>query len=291
MTGIVIAPPTTFKPVVATSPVMAGGGKYRLGGGDPQTLGFETVTPGNKKTALFLVITGKTGTGKNRLAYSAAEEGKPVLEIAIVEKGSEGDDATSEYTKTGLVKRKLFIVDDKDPLNQLQAKRIFEEFQKTVFALYGFDGTLVINSIDEIYEIGRMAIYETLEKVMRRDYGPINRAMNDILSYFARTDSRTNLILLSKGVDLWVGGENTGRTGYKGYPNAEFLCDTLVSLDKEVYVVPSDKKAKDIVFLENEKKFSCTIFKSTADSSQEGKELKGKEITFANIKKLTLPSV
>lgn len=288
----VIAPPVSFKPPVIAPPksmVMVGAGKFRLGNGNPAMLGFEPVPTKNEKRGLFAIITGKAGTGKNSLAYSAVEEG-PVLEIAIMERGTEGDAHMQQYTSRG-VQRKIYVVDDKDPLNKIESERIWEDFRRTVFALYGFQGTIIINTIDEIYEIGRMAELGKLEKTMRRDYAAINRPMNELLSYFQKVDCVTNLILLSKGVDQWVNGENTGFTDYKGYPNALFMSDAMVVMTKEQPLAqPDDKRTTHLVPVPIEKRFKCTIMRAPADVKQEGQVLMGKDINFAEIKKRVLPT-
>jgi len=288
----VIGAPITFKPPVIAPPksaIMAGGGKFRLGGGNPEILGFEPIPRGNKKSSLFLIIVGRAGSGKNSLAYSAVEEG-PVLDISVLERGTEGDDYMQQYTSRD-IKRKVFTIDDKDPLNPIEASRIWDEFQKIMFALYGFQGTIVVNTIDEIYDLGRVATMP--DKSMRRDYGAINRPMNDMLGYFQRVDCPTNLILISKGVDYWVKGENTGLMAYKGFPNAEFMSDCMVSMNKKTMVEPdaSDKKAKGMVLLPIEKRFSCTIMRAPAAIKHEGTTLYGSDITFKEIKKRVLPVV
>lgn len=284
MTGITIAPPTSFKP---PSPPKLAAGKFKMGGGIPEKMGFEPISTVNKKKNIFLIIAGKEGTGKNRLAYSAIEEGRPVLEMAVVERGSEGDANTSKYTSKGIL-RKLFVTDDKDTSNKLTADRLWHDFQETMYALYDFEGTLIVNSIDEIYGMARDALLPG--KSMRRDYGEINQPMNDLLGWFQRVESKTNLILLSKGLDLWTNGEVSEiMCEYRGYPNARFMADAIVSLGKKVLEEPQDKKLKGMQIVPVDRRFFCTILKSPADISQEGVRLMGNDINFLEIKRRTLP--
>lgn len=281
-----IAPPTTFKP---PAPVRLAGGKYKMGGGIPENLGFAPISTINKKEGIFLIIAGKEGTGKNRLAYSAIDEGRPVLEMSVVERGSEGDIHTAKFTSKGIL-RKLFVTDDKDFSNKIEAGKIWDDFQETIYALYGFEGTIIVNSIDEIYALARVALLEP-GKAMRRDYGEINKPMNDLLGWFQRVECKTNLILLSKGLDYWTNGEVSEiLCDYKGYPNARFMADTIVSLGKKVLEEPADpKKQKGMQIVPIERRFFCTILKSPADSSQEGVRLMGSDINFMEIKRRTLP--
>lgn len=285
MTGnIVIAPPISFKP---PTPVKLAGGKFKVGGGVPSELGFNPINPINKKEGMFLIVAGKEGTGKNRLAYSAVEEGRPVLEMAIEERGSEGDANMAKFTSKGIL-RKVFNMDDKDTGNRLIAEKVWDDFQATLFALHGFDGTIIINGIDEIYRIARTALLK--ERSMRRDYGELNGPMNELLDVFQRSDCRTNLILLSKGLDYWVNGEvSMELCDYKGYPNARFMADTIVSLGKRVLEEPADIKKKGMQVVPIDRRFFCTILKSPADTSQEGVRLMGNEINFMEIKRRTLP--
>src|SRR3990167_6075944 len=135
-----IAPPSTFKPLAL--PKLARD-KFKMGGGIPSEMGFEPISTVNKKEGIFLIIAGKEGTGKNRLAYSAIDEGRPVLEMAVVERGSEGDANIAKYTSKGIL-RKLFVMDDKDTSNKLTADRVWDDFQETLYAFYDFDGTLIV---------------------------------------------------------------------------------------------------------------------------------------------------
>jgi hypothetical protein len=277
----IVQPQSAAANAVAT---LVGQGKFKLGNGDPEQMGFMPVPVKSKKQSLFLIIVGRHGSGKNTLAYSAIEEG-PVAEIAIIERGTEGDEYMQQYTKKGIL-RKTFVVDAADPLSPDESGRIFREWQKIMYSLYGYKGTVVLNTIDEIYEIARVAINGRLDKTMRRDYGDVNRAMNDILYFFTRTDCPTNLVLISKGVDIWIKGENTGQMDYKGFPNARYMSDGMISLDKQTFV--EDEKTKKLKVLPVAERFSGVITRAPAATIQEGTVLKGTELNFMELKRRML---
>lgn len=263
---------------------MAGGGKFRLGDGDPLKMGFMPIPVKNQKKALYLIIVGKQGTGKNTLAYSAIEEG-PVCEISIIERGTEGDEHIQQYTQKGIL-RKTYVIDAADPLSSEESIRIFSDWQKTMYSLYDWEGTVILNTIDEIYDIARKAIIGKMEKVVRREYGDVNRAMNDILYYFTRVECKTNLILLSKGYDVWVNGENTGLMDYKGFPNAKYMSDGMISLDKVTFRENKKDRSMDVIPIPE--RFSGTITRCPAAMKHEGLVVRGADLKFVPLKKRML---
>lgn len=279
---ITLAPPTSFRAPLAVNPIIKSPTGHIVGKFDNlDALGFTQIPDKNIKKSVFLIITGKEGSGKNGLAYSAIDEG-PVVEIQIQDRGTEGDEHNAALVRKG-IKRK--VIGNHSVDTKPGAEAVFDEFLKLLYGLYGFPGTVIVNTIEEIYEIGRVA----KEVVMRREYGLINRPMTDVLSYFTRVDSPTNLVLLSKGVDVYVNGTIVhDKIDYKGYPGARGMSDCIVAIDKQTYVDPGTKKANDLVLLPIDRRFSATIMRNPAALKEEGTVLRGKDLHFSVIKRKAL---
>lgn len=276
---------TVSRPVGAPDArMMAGGGKFRVGGYTPEQLGAQPVSPVNQKRSLFLVVVGRGGSGKNTLAYSAIEDG-PVVELCMQERGSTGSGRIQEFLKRG-VDRKVLLPETSDPTSPANAERMWEEAQRFLFGLYGFPGTIVVNTGEELYETGRVAINGRLDKVMQRDYGPINRAMNEIFGLYALESCVTNLIIISKGRDVYIGGENTGMMEPGGWKNASFMADGVVFLSKETYGAGSDRNRAQV--LPVDQRIKGTIIKCPADLAMEGTTLSGDGLRFTELKKRML---
>lgn len=278
---------TVSRPASPQAPetrMMAGGGKFRVGGYTPEKLGAQPVPTTNVKRSLFMVVVGRSGSGKNTLAYSAIEDG-PVVELCMQERGSTGSGRIQEFLKRG-VQRKVLLPDLADPTSPANAERMWEEAQRFLFGLYGFPGTIVVNTGEELYETGRVAVNGRLDKVMQRDYGPINRAMNEIFGLYALESCATNLIIISKGRDVYIGGENTGIMEPGGWKNAGFMADGVVHLAKETYGAGSDRNRAQV--LPVDQRIKGTIIKCPADLAMEGTTLSGESLRFTELKKRML---
>lgn len=278
---------TVSRPATISAPdarMMAGGGKYRVGGFSPEQLGAAPIPTENSKRSLFSVIVGRSGSGKNTLAYSAIEDG-PVVVCSVVERGSTGSGRIQQYLSKG-IQRKVLLPDLADPTSPANAERMWDEILRFLFGLYGFPGTLIIDTIDEMYEIGRLALNGRLEKVMQRDYGPINRAMNDVFGLYALDSCVTNLILISKGRDVYMNGENTGMMEPGGWKNATFMADGVVYLSKDTYGAGNDRNRATV--LPVDQRIKGTIIKCPADLAMEGVVLSGESLKFTELKKRML---
>lgn len=276
--------PTPAANAAPDARMMAGGGKFRVGGYSPEQLGATTMPTTNSKRSLFTVVVGRSGSGKNTLAYSAIEDG-PVVVCSVVERGSTGTGRIQKYLEKG-IQRKVLLPDLADPTSPANAERMWEEMLRFLFGLYGFPGTLIVDTCDEMYEIGRLALNGRLDKVMQRDYGPINRAMNDVFGLYALDSCPTNLILISKGRDVYVGGENTGLMEPGGWKNASYMADGVVFLSKETYGSGNDRQRASV--LPVDQRIKGTIIKCPGDLSQEGVVLSGENLRFVELKKRML---
>jgi hypothetical protein len=102
------------------------------------------------------------------------------------------------------------------------------------------NGTTVIDTDTELYELLRLARFGKLTQIMPHHYGPVNAELRDVIreSY----DHDANVFFLSKKTDIWesyIGsdgkekGRKTGLKGRKGFGDLPFLVQVVASTVRE----------------------------------------------------------
>lgn len=260
------------------------GENFRVGGGDPASLGF-TPFEVRKPKHFMLVIGGVDGTGKTALALTAAAMGRPVYLLSLSEKTS-GDKHMQKLCSRGNVFIKRFSTKEENPLqSEAIAKRTYNDVLRTLYALYGVDGVVIIDNVTELYEIGRMAIYGRIEKVPQRDYGAINSDMKSWTHLYAEGDAPTDSILISRVAPVYVGGEATSAVDFRGHKEAVYQCDMAIVMKKAIRTAEGRVNPVD-------KKFIAEVMRCKTRNIIEGKEYQGPaELNFEALKREALSEI
>lgn len=183
--------------------------------------GFNTAPPDLPKR-LICSLDGDPKTGKTHFAHTAPE---PIFYFTFDRGGREGvanqfpDKAIYEYVI------QLPRYDPQTPAAQLRADfaPLWEDFKvKLALSWQVGEGTVVLDTATEMYELIRLARFGKLTQILPRDYGPLYAEMSSILRDEAY-ETRMNAIYLHKLGDQYINDQRTGQRERKGYKEMEYL--------------------------------------------------------------------
>jgi hypothetical protein len=102
------------------------------------------------------------------------------------------------------------------------------------------NGTTVIDTDTELYELLRLARFGKLTQIMPHHYGPVNAELRDVVR--EAYDFDANAFFLSKKTDIWENytdstgkekGRKTGLKGRKGFGDLPFLVQVVATTVRE----------------------------------------------------------
>jgi len=164
----------------------------------------------------------------------------------------------------------------RNPNDQGRAKEIAERVQRAAHeAVRQEASTVVIDKATDLNSCVKFALYGKEDRIVKREYGVLNTWWKNLLQPFKA--SYTNLILIHKLAEVYKDDSPTGITKSKGWGEISYECTVSVEMGK-------DPKAEGL------DKFWLFISDCTFSTKVEGMEMRGKEISFANLAQLILPT-
>ena len=157
-------------------------------------------------------IQGQEKTGKTHLAFTAT----PPLAYISIDKGEEGVIQKFQYNQS--IARMEVKYDPQ--AGAAASEQIWEYLKYHIQECYRINqGSLIIDTTTELWEILRLARFGKLSQVQPHHYGPLNAEMNEIIrwAYAARS---MNTILLHKMGSVFG---SPGQTERKGFSQMGYL--------------------------------------------------------------------
>jgi hypothetical protein len=108
----------------------------------------------------------------------------------------------------------------KHKATQDEAKAQWDTVEDDIHRSIDENATTVLDTADLVYEMVRMAIFGRLEKVKSREYGEVNRAMNDL--YDHALDSGHHFISIHPIREIYVNDKGSGKYGPKGWSDTVY---------------------------------------------------------------------
>lgn len=102
------------------------------------------------------------------------------------------------------------------------------------------NGTTVVDTDTEVYELLRLARFGKLTQIMPHHYGPVNAELRDVIR--EAYDHDANTFFLSKKTDIWENyvdstgkerGRKTGAKGRKGFGDLPFLVQVVATTERD----------------------------------------------------------
>ena len=116
---------------------------------------------------------------------------------------------------------------------QSLAQIVAEDFRKDYAEALELDGTVMIDTFTEVYDMERLALFGMLRQVPQLQYEKSNKAMLHYLNL--AEGSKSNLILINKLKDEWAKGgdgkqNKTGRMQPDGWDKLEYPAHVMIRL-------------------------------------------------------------
>jgi AAA domain len=134
--------------------------------------------------------------------------------------------------------------------------------------------TVMVDGGGELYETVRLACFGKTEKVMGREYGPVNREMKLWLDLGRASDA--NVLFTHRLRDQYVNDKKTGGSEMEGWKKMVYECDIVLQHWKD------DKEPFP-------DRFHCTILESGMNPEVEGEDFAGPLVDFALIAQFVFP--
>jgi hypothetical protein len=190
---------------------------------------------------IIISLTGEEKTGKNHTSFTAPGP----MYVHSFDVGLDG--VVQKFQKD----KEIYIADYELTIQPGEASagevaeaadKVWQQFVSNYrdgLASCG-NGTTVVDTDTELYELLRLARFGKLTQIMPHHYGPVNAELRDVIreSY----DHDANVFFLSKKTDIWenyVGadgkekGRKTGLKGRKGFGDLPFLVQVVASTVRE----------------------------------------------------------
>lgn len=185
------------------------------------------------KNRLIVAIDGESGSGKNRLAFSAPDP------IAFMSFDPNYEKAYREAKASGVrIHRVGYSVpiikpDGRDGEKIAKALgEVWDEFSNDFMGAVRDSSieTIVIDTATELFELVTYAIYGKNVQVMPKERGHAYAAYRQVIREVENTSK--NLVLLHKLKDEWRNDKSTGNRIRAGYKDTAFCCNTELLLEK-----------------------------------------------------------
>ena len=134
--------------------------------------------------------------------------------------------------------------------------------------------TVVVDGGGELYETVRLACFGRTEKVLGREYGPVNREMK--LWVDLARNSNANVIFTHRMRDQYINDKKTGELEMEGWKKMVYECDIVLQHWKD------DKEPFP-------DRFHCTVVASGMNPEIEGEDFAGALADFSTIAQLVFP--
>lgn len=108
-------------------------------------------------------------------------------------------------------------------------------------ALMFNDGTLIIDTETDMYELVRDAQFANIAHPIARDYAPVNEAMNKLLNNAHASDM--TVIFLTKMHDEWINDKSTGRKIPHGWNDMQYKVQVNLEAYRDVNAFAAWKAA------------------------------------------------
>lgn len=156
-----------------------------------------------------------------------------------------------------------------------EASKVQRAIDKAYAAALGKARTIVIDNASDLWEIDRLAEFGKLDKVMAREYGPVNRHFKGRIQA-ARSQGHTNLILIHQVKDEYLKNERTGKKKRAGFAATGYLVD----VNAFMYKNPSE---------EIPARYHLAITDCRHQPDVEGLDLSGEDLDFPSLAGLIFP--
>jgi hypothetical protein len=189
--------------------------------------GFTAPTPTKKKTPRITVATrGKTKNGKSHWALMTTPE--PIGYLML-------DPGALELSQKAVNRgRKIFpkYIEHSKKAEQEAAKVLWGEYRKAWRAIMATKSirTLVVDTIDEAWELIQMAEFGKVKQNNKYAYGPLNAEFGGLIeeAYYSRPD--LNIVLIQKVKKEYVGDNWDGKSMKPaGFGTLDYLVDLSIS--------------------------------------------------------------
>jgi len=183
--------------------------------------GFNTALPDLPKR-LICSLDGNPKTGKTHFAHTAPE---PIFYFVFDRGGREG--VANQFPGKEIFEYVIQLpkYDPKTPAAQLKTdfEHLWEDFKLKMALSWGVgEGTVVLDTATEMYELIRLGRFGKLTQILPRDFGNLYAEMNSLLRDMAYETSM-NAVYLHKMGDQYINDQRTGLRERKGYKEMEYL--------------------------------------------------------------------
>ncbi|MBW2622644.1 MAG: AAA family ATPase [Deltaproteobacteria bacterium] len=170
-------------------------------------------------------VAGREKTGKTHFACTGPG---PVIFFNI-DIGTEG--VVGKFQESG---KQVFVYDVRVPKGAPQDtyKTMWTDFRTRVDAAYGLkEGTIVMDTGTEAYELARLAHFGKLTQVMPHHYVEVNSEWRELmrLAY----DSTMNTIFIHKMKPKWVNNQRTSEYETAGFNEMDYLTQVNLIMYRE----------------------------------------------------------
>lgn len=185
-----------------------------------KAMGFSN-SIGNVPRRLVALVSGKEGTGKSHLLFTAPE---PIF-LFNIDIGTEG--VLEKFQVSG---RDIYVYDVRVPkgAKQIVYQTMWGEMKDRIEKVYKLnEGTLGIDTVTEGYELARLAHFGKLTQVMPHHYVEVKSEWREILrlSY----DSRMNSIFVGKVKPVYVNGNRTKDYEVSGFDEMPYMVQVALT--------------------------------------------------------------
>jgi hypothetical protein len=224
---------------------------------------------------LILAIDADEKCGKTHFALTAPG---PISYIDT-DLGLDGVVQKFQNDKKIWVSSQTVNIDQIAQLNPNEASAAAEKVQRNIDRAYkaalGVARTIVIDNASDLWEIDRLAELGKLDKVLAREYGPVNRKYKSRIQA-ARAQGTTNLILIHQVKDEYLKNERTGKKKRSGFAATGYLVDANAFMYKVASEPIPDR-------------FHMTITDSRHNPEAEQLDISGTDLTFQTLAQIIFP--
>lgn len=199
-----------------------------------EALGFEPA-PEVPQQRLIISVQGEEGTGKNHFAFTAPGP----IAVQSIDVGTEG--MVEKFVQAG---KQIFVKHYDKPLTMgnlkdpeliektcSEAEVFLEEWETDFDQLVESCRTIVWDTATELWALLRWARAGRMEQIPPLWYTNMNLEYSNMVQKAYRTN--TNLIMLHKVKDEWVGNESTGNKVRAGNKESGYLVQVEFTTQKD----------------------------------------------------------
>jgi len=189
-----------------------------------RAMGFDN-TISETKRRLIVSVSGKEGTGKSNLLFTAT----PPVFLFDIDTGSEG--VVEKFQQAG---NDIYIYSIRVPKDATQDiyQGMWAAVKDRIKMVYKVnEGTLGMDTQTEIYELARLAHFGKLTQVMPHHYAEVKSQWREILKL--GYDSKMNTVLINKIKPIWVNNTRTKDYEISGFDETPYAVQVALTSFRE----------------------------------------------------------